>query len=758
VQLLADRARAVCPDFAVRPENAAAVAALCRRLEGVPLAIELAAARAAVLTPEQMIARLDGSAYASPVLTHTSGDAHERHRSLRATLDWSYRLLSPVGATHASPLQRFFARLSVFRGGWTEEAAEAVCDEPLALDDLAQLRDCSLVLTETFRVRGGYVGPADPTKTGGHPAQPAPEAGPMEVRFRMLETLREYASAQLQPAERAELERRHAEYYIALLDRQWRNLVGPQQPVWFERFGREMENLRLACDWSIEANELELALRLGAMLCWFLGVRGHSAEARARAERILALPGASLPSAGRARVLQAAGLQAFWQGDHTAARTYYEESLEMFQRLGRQEEVATQLHFQGSVAHLQSDYATAAACYEQSAAIARPWGDSMVLAATLHSLGDMARLRGHYSAARDLLKEARACYSRLGLPMGVAWLLWSLSELASDLGDWPEAERLCEHSLEVARELGNRWHVATALTGLGRISGVRGGTERAVVLIEQGLRIYRETGRAVGEARALHELGCVARRRGDLAQAEQCCRQALTIRCAVGHRAGAVDSLRALAALAADADDPRRAVPLLGAAERFAAALGLILPPAFQTAHEACLRSLRAALGERGFAADWHAGEVLDWEEAVAYALGERDLPASAPGAGGDAFLGLTDAQWAAIRSVLPPRSTGGRPRVDDRRALNGLLYLVWSGCRWRHRPREYGSPATCWRRLNEWRASGVWEQIRSRFLATLDAAARSEWGTLLAARPAPAQKGRRAQASRPAAGKQQPS
>ena len=275
VALFVDRAQAVRPDFQVTRSNAGAVAALCRRLEGIPLALELAAARAGVMTPTQMLARLDQR---FELLVSRHRDVTPRHRSLRAALEWSDQLLSP-------DLQQFFARLSVFRGGWTLEAAEAVCGcwvlglgsselslpniqhptpdhQPPVLEFLSRLRECSLVQAEE---------------------------GAEETRFRLLETVRDYAAEQLAPEEQRELSRRHAAHYLALVERAQPALKGPEQGVWLERLEREHDNLRAVLAWSVAGGEVETGLRLGGALWWFWSLRGYLTEGRERLAELLAL-------------------------------------------------------------------------------------------------------------------------------------------------------------------------------------------------------------------------------------------------------------------------------------------------------------------------------------------------------------------------------------------------------------------------------------------------------------------------------------
>jgi predicted ATPase len=248
--LFIDRAQAARVDFRVDERNAAAVAAVCRRLDGIPLAIELAAARSLVLSPAQMLEKLKDRL---DLLSTRQRGIPERHRTLRAAIEWSYGLLSPE-------LQCFFTSLSVFRGGWTIEAAEAVCEEPEALDFLTRLRECSLIVTEEK---------------------------PSEIRFRMLETLREYALSQLGNDERTAMERRYAIHFMAMAEDSEPHLRGPEQAMWLERLDSEQDNFRAVLAWAVE-HDATGALRLAAALAPFWETRGHYSEGRNWLERALA--------------------------------------------------------------------------------------------------------------------------------------------------------------------------------------------------------------------------------------------------------------------------------------------------------------------------------------------------------------------------------------------------------------------------------------------------------------------------------------
>ncbi len=550
VQLFVDRAQAVRPDFQVTGHNAPAVADLCARLEGIPLAIELAAARSQVLTPGQMLAQF---AHRFDLLVRHRRDAPERHRSLWAALDWSYRLLS-------SPLQRFFCRLSVFRGGWTAEAAAAVCEEPLALDHLAELRRCSLVLAE--------------------------ESVP-DMRFRMLETLREYADGQLSLEEQGALKRRHRDFFLGLVQSQPKP-GEPEHVVYLDRLEAEHGNLRAALE-GCEATEngAEAALKLAVGLHRFWSVRGYLTEGRECLKRVLEREGASGRTLARASALHEAGTLAASQGDQVAARALFEEALAIRRDLSDTLGVGVSLHQLANVMTRQGDYAAAQALLEESLARLREIGDRGNFAFSVNALGWIACLQGNYERGRALHAEALAIF----------------------------------------REIKDRLGMAVSLNNLGCVARDQREYALARTLFEESLALYRELGHRGGAAGSLDNLGKVALRQEDYASARSLCGEALRTVGEQGDRRKSAESLGSLAALAAAQGGRRlgaeRAARLHGAAEALREAIGAPLPLSERAGYERTVSDTRAALGEEAFAAAWGEGRAMTLEQAVAYALEE---------------------------------------------------------------------------------------------------------------------------------------
>jgi predicted ATPase/DNA-binding SARP family transcriptional activator/transposase len=698
VRLFVDRAQAVRPDFQVTAANAAAVSALCARLEGLPLALELAAARAGMLTPAQMVARL---ARRFELLVSRAHEADPRRRSLRATVDWSYRLLSPT-------LQRFFSQLSVFRGGWTLEAAEAICQgrsaedaspvPGLALEYLFQLRECSLLL---------------------------PEESGEEMRYCLLETLREYGAEQLTADERAALAQRHGQYYLALAQRAEPELRKADQPAWLERLAREQDNLRAALAWSVETGDAETGLRMTAALCRFWHVRCDVAEGRERLAQLLALPGAEARTAARARALHVAACLARDQNDLATARALLEEGLTLWRELGDGHGIAVSLSTLGHLLLHGREYDAARSLLDESLAIWRELGDQAGIANALNNLGIVARHQGGYRAARALHEESLALFQQLGDRHSISYALLDLGHLLVLQGDDDAARMTLEESLAITRELGNKRNAAAALDELGSVALRQGDTMTAQALAEKSLAIRRELGnkggivaslrqlwqaavrqdnyeearghsqetlgitRELGDRRgvasSLHELGYVALCQDNYREAKAHYEESLAIMRELGFelsmgaslhglgevarhqrdyqvarlryqeglriwrelrfQRGIAGCLEGLAKVARAEGEPVRAVRWFGAAASVRHTAGAPLPPNEQPQQEEQLAALRAALGEAAFTAVRAAAQALTWEQAAAEALGEDEpacegpvpqLQASANGRGPD--------------------------------------------------------------------------------------------------------------------------
>jgi predicted ATPase/serine/threonine protein kinase len=584
VRLFVDRARLVRSGFALTEQNADAIAVLCVRLEGIPLAIELAAARCGVLTPAQMLARLGQRL---DLLASRRGDVPERHRTLRASIEWSYQLLAPAP-------RRLFARLSVFRGGWTLEAAETVCVEAGVLDGLGQLCECSLVVAE--------------------------ERGE-EIRFRMLETIREYAAERLAAGEAGTLGRRHAEYYAGFAE-EAEPALASADPVWLSRLAAEHDNLRAALAWGrAEECGAEVGLRLAAALWLFWHTRGYLAEGRRALEAALAHCAGGPPPL-RAKAYYGAGKISTMASDFAAARTFLEEALALQRGLGNKPGVAAALDSLANLAIAVGDYGRAVELSEEGLATFRELGDTRCVARALISLGWIAQEHADYSKSTALFEEALALYRSLGQKQGIAVALAGLAATAQIEGDFERALPLSEEVLAVAREIGHSFHTANALLLMGEIARYQADYDRAAALLGESLAIYREVGAQSSVAITLLCLGSVAHARGDHGQAAALMVEGLALRAKLDGERGIAECFERLAGVAVSTGWPEHATRLLAVAERLRGALGTPLPPVARAEWEAAETAARTALGEAAFSAIRAEGQALTVEQLIRECLG----------------------------------------------------------------------------------------------------------------------------------------
>jgi predicted ATPase/DNA-binding SARP family transcriptional activator len=556
VQLFVDRARQVRPDFAVTERSASSVALLCQRLDGIPLALELAAARIQQFTPAQMVEQVESRL---GFLTSRRRDLPERHRALRAAILWSYEMLP-------ADLKRLFARLSIFRGGWSVEGAEAVCtaegDAASAgaiAYALSGLRSQSLVFAE--------------------------ESGD-EMRYRMLETLAEFGREQLGDEE-ATLCARHAGWCLSLAEEASLQLTGPEQIKWSERLEAEHSNLRGAADWfEAQPNNAQELLRLTSAQQVFWWTRGHFDEGRERCRHALAVPGAEAPTLARANVLNGAGILARMQGDLAEAISYHQESLGIHREIGSQRGVAGALHNLATVRTSLGDYAAARTLFAEALAVNRAIGNRAWEANNLNNLGNISDDHDEHEEARARYTEALAIHRELGNESAAALALTNLGIVAAKQKDFSGAHAAFDESLATARRLGDQWRTALILSCLGNL--------------------------------ALDE--------GDLPDARIRIAEALVLQRDVGDRSGIASSLLGMAGHALDAGLPAgRAARLLGAAERLHEEIGGAVAPALRVGIEKRTAAIRAALSEKAMAAAWAAGRAMSLADAVTFALQEAE-------------------------------------------------------------------------------------------------------------------------------------
>jgi predicted ATPase/DNA-binding SARP family transcriptional activator/DNA-binding NarL/FixJ family response regulator len=561
VRLFVERARHRNPAFSLRPENAHAVARICERLDGIPLAIELAAARIG-LSVEQIAQRLDDSLR---LLTAGSRTASPRQRTLRGTLDWSYALLSESE-------RELFCRLSVFAGGWTLEAAEAVgagdTKQGDVLDLLSRLVEKSLVVAEAQDV----------------------------VRYRMLEPVRQYARERFEESGEVEaIQRRHAEFFLALAEEAEPEVEGPQQAAWLERLEAEHDNLRTALSWSLEqGEEAGLGLRVGEALGQFWYLRGYFGEGRRWLEEVLA-KASPASTAARANALRRLSFMAFMQGDLDRAQEASEEGLKLegveqfWDIAGRRSVAAGLLHMLGLVVSARGDSERAIQLYEESLVLSRKVGDKRGIADNLLLLGIEMRSWGNFDKARELLEEGMGEGREVGDPELLAAFLTQLCDTFVLQGDLERATVIGEKAVEVCREHKHRFMLSEVLCNLGWAALLRGDPKRATTLFAESLELKREVGLMLDLPETLDGLACVAVAKGEA----------------------------------------ERAVRLFGATRALHEQVKdhLTLAREYATLREPYLAATRSQLGGEEWEAAFAEGRAMGFEEAVEYALSEEKLP-----------------------------------------------------------------------------------------------------------------------------------
>jgi len=480
VALFLERATAVDPGFALDEDNSRAVAELCFRLDGLPLAIELAAARVKILQPAALLAWRGNSL---DLLTCGPRDVPSRQQTLRNTIDWSYSLLSAAEQT-------LFRRLAVFSGGCTLESAEAVCNTR---------RDLEITLLDGIS-----------SMVNKHLLQ-RKEEKTAEGRLTMLQTIREYALERLTASgEEVFTRRAHAAYCVVLAEEGAAQLAEEDRANWLTLWDAEHDNLRDALDWLIRTESGQWALRLGTALFAFWERREHLAEGRERLEAVLNMRTTAVPTCVRARAAWYAAIFADQQGDFGCAVRLHHESLRIYRDLSDRKGIAAQLGYVGLALRQAGKVAEARTFYEQSVSACRQLGDGTALARALSNFAEFSTAQGALVLARSLLQEALSMFRELEDGSGVGWSLNHLGDIAFEENDLVEASRLYRAGFDVFKRLEDHWGMARSLTDLGRLSSEQSTQEDARLLLKQALRTFAGLGHTRGVARVLEELACVA--------------------------------------------------------------------------------------------------------------------------------------------------------------------------------------------------------------------------------------------------------
>jgi len=631
IRLFDDRARAVDPAFGVGSANAPVVAELCARLDGLPLAIELAAARIKMFTPEELLARLGGRL---DLLGGGPRDRPARHQTLRAAVDWSYKLLGDAE-------RKLFRLLAVFVDGCTLDAARQICEWQCeadldVLEGVASLVDQNLLQRE--RDRGGV------------------------TRFAMLHTIRAYGLEALDGAGEGRAARSaHARYYLELAERAEPELTGSAQATWLDRLDAEHDNLRAALSFATENGEADLAVRLGAALWRFWLARGHMQEARERLERVLGLTGSEMPPLARAQALNGLGTVAHNRGENEFARTCLEESLAIYREVGDERGVAAVLNNIAWVACELTDLDAARSLSREGLTLNKKLGETRGVAVALNNLGWVAQYVGDSRAARAYHAESLELRRRIGDQRGIVFALVNLAWAEQHHGDYERSLNLIAEALEVVRplndrllegfalliraqvfhdqlrlskaaellpssrakwlEAGNRSGVAWALTVSGAIACELGEFEAAERDLEAALHEWKAVGGQWGVSRALRATARLALARGERQRGRSLYREGLELGRRISDRLGVCECLEALAVLHAGTGDLERAVRLIAAAAAERNELEAPVPPRLNRDLTGCLETLRGQLDEADYERAWATGWRAGAEAAAAEAL-----------------------------------------------------------------------------------------------------------------------------------------
>jgi predicted ATPase/DNA-binding SARP family transcriptional activator len=604
VRLFAERGAAVSRAFVLTDQNAAAVAQICRRLDGVPLAIELAAALLRALTVEQLASRLDDR---FQLLVGGSRASRPRHQTLRNALDWSHDLLT-------EPERVLFRRLAIFAGGFTLEAAEAVCAfgaapgsplpdpgnnhgslgagsrEPGAgvLDLLASLVDKSLVRQEA----GG--------------------------RFRLLETIREYALERLrEAAEDGGLAARHVAWSVALAEAAETGLHGPDQVAWLARLAAEMDNFRSAMEGCLNRPDGETAGRLAGALARFFHWRGYVTEGRGWLERSLSADGGLSP-ATRARLLLGAARLCHEQAEAESARRYAAESLALHREMDNSRGVAEALEQLGHILNLQGDHQRGTALFEECLTLSRSVGDPIGTASALNALGYMAWYNEEPERAATLCEESLRLHRELGHRWGIAYSLEFLGLARVAQGDLASATCVLEECLRIRRELEDRRGVAAALMQLGFAAQIGGDAVTAYGYFAESLPLWREVNNPDNAGTVLLGLANVHRMLGEYARSAAYSLESLALFRQIAMPWGIADSLEGLARTAQATGEFQTSLRLAGLAEATRAAGGVPIRDSQRRMYAQLQAAATATLGEAACAAAWAEGQCLSLDQAIA--------------------------------------------------------------------------------------------------------------------------------------------
>ncbi len=624
VRLFIERAQAAKADFEVTVENACAVVEICHRLDGLPLAIELAAARVRLMPTQIMLMRLAATLNSRlELLTGGPKDLPARQQTMRGAIEGSYDLLNEQE-------KELFRWLSVFVDGCSLEAVETM-----------------------YGVRGGEGDTDIPQVFRGSAAHSAliqefgtphsssvleglsslldmsllkREEGAGDLRYWMLETIREFAFEKLEESGEAEATRRlHANYFLQLAEEAEPKLRGPEQVTWLNRLETEYGNLRAALEWSLASGQVDVGLSISGALWRFWDAHAHYTEGRGRLAALLASPVTVERTVGRAKALSAAGALALVQGETAQARSLLQESLDIFGESGDNADKALAFMHLGDVSRYLGDYMEARPLYEESLAAFQDLGDKWGMASSLGNLGAIATKQGDHALAYSRYEQALEIFREVGDKWRISRLLLSMAVVYFEQVDYTRVRALLRESRGICQELGDKRTLAIVLNYLGELARAEGDYAAALSSYEESLMIGRELGGKLNTAVVLHNLGHVALHQGDAGQAVSLFTESLVLFQKQGDKPRIAWCLAGLAGVSAELRQPERAARLFGAAEGLLESMGARLDPADRIEYERNMAATHAQLGEAMWEIAWEEGRAMSMEQAIAYALQEAN-------------------------------------------------------------------------------------------------------------------------------------
>ena len=627
VRLFIQRARSILPDFQLTSANVRAIAEICVLLDGLPLAVELAAARIKLLPPQSLLARLSRR---FDVLSNKMRPSAPHQQTLRSTLKWSYDLLDAAE-------QRLFRRLGVFVGGWTLDAVEAVCyydcdrEQVSALNEVASLLDKSLLL---------QIGRDE-----------------KEPRLQMLMTVREYALECLQESGEAEqTSRAHALYYLALAEEAEHRQYGGEQAFWLERLERDYENLRAALSWLSVQQEAELSLRLSGALYWFWTVRAFYKEGYSWAEKALATR-EGVSAGVLAKALRNAGGVAYNLCKNDLAEQYCQESLEIYRQLDDDQGTAMTLYWLALICcWIRHDYVRTRAYADEALALLTPLKDESAMADVFLVIAYIAFNQGNYAEARPFLERGLTCFRNASDLWGMAYALEYLGRVMIELEDYTLADAKLEESLDISKQLGYMDGVAYALGLKGYVALRQGEIVTARRLIEESLARHQERGQQSGIAEAQLLLAKVYRAEGNYAAAHALYEECFALGKTLGEQDTWISSLEGWAAVSLAQGQVARAILFWSVAAHQREEVEIAMSRLDRLDFEQAEIAARLQLGVQVFAALWEQGHMITPEQALL--AGEQDTLAKVeatlvhPRSGGKSSSGLTYPNNLTAREV----------------------------------------------------------------------------------------------------------